>query len=619
MYPDVTTYTGQLRKLEAYVRANPESAHARFVLAYQYLCEGHDENAVAQLKQVVKLQPGDTLSAQLVAQYQPAGGASRPAAPPRPPRRASRASWPASGSATPAKGAKIALAIQDDGRFAWTTSGPGKPATTIAGTSTLADGVLTLADQGGQNGALAGNVVWQDADHFNFRLVRRTAGRPGAELRPLNLDGARSSGRGAESVGCRSVPLPRSEWSIGYVLPRKVPGPGRRGGRVPSGRHREIRDERRVLRRVERPGCFGVLLWGCPVGHSRVRSDHEGRNARGYRPAAAAASGRPPVPLAPGDGADLPDRDEPGRGRPAPDRGGHRLPRPLGHPARPARRGPAGVLAGVHPAVDQHPDDRDPGRRGRPRLHDRREQGHQAHAAPDGGRALALRQQDAPGLAEDAAVPLATGPRGEPGERKRRRAGRLPVAVRDVPHVHRRLQEGRPRRGRQLPGPDRRPRPGPTDRGQGAGGQAQGGPRPVHLRDLPGPPGLLGRHPAGGPGPQGGADHGGEAGRGRAQGAMALQPGHGPVAGPALRGLRVEAHRPRAGGDRAQGRGTRVRARARPVAPSPGPRRAQVSGQPRGSVLAGRVSDPRGGPARPARRPGVPARRRGAGPSASGP
>ena len=44
-YPDVDTYTGQLRKLEAYVRSNPNSAHARFVLAYQYLCEGHDENA----------------------------------------------------------------------------------------------------------------------------------------------------------------------------------------------------------------------------------------------------------------------------------------------------------------------------------------------------------------------------------------------------------------------------------------------------------------------------------------------------------------------------------------------------------------------------------------------
>ena len=67
MYPDVATYTRQLRNLEAYINANPKSAQARFVLAYQYLCEGHDDNAIAQLKQVVKLQPGDTLSAQLIA------------------------------------------------------------------------------------------------------------------------------------------------------------------------------------------------------------------------------------------------------------------------------------------------------------------------------------------------------------------------------------------------------------------------------------------------------------------------------------------------------------------------------------------------------------------------
>ena len=50
MYPDVETYTGQLRALEAYVKANPDSATARFVLAYQYLAEGHDPEAIAQLK-----------------------------------------------------------------------------------------------------------------------------------------------------------------------------------------------------------------------------------------------------------------------------------------------------------------------------------------------------------------------------------------------------------------------------------------------------------------------------------------------------------------------------------------------------------------------------------------
>ena len=49
----------------------------------------------------------------------------------------------------------------------------GQAPATIAGTSTFAGGVLTLADQGGQNGAL-GKVSWQDPTHFNFRLDGRT-------------------------------------------------------------------------------------------------------------------------------------------------------------------------------------------------------------------------------------------------------------------------------------------------------------------------------------------------------------------------------------------------------------------------------------------------------------
>ena len=153
------------------------------MLAYQYLCEGHDENAVAQLKQVVKLQPGDTLSAQLVARSQPPGAPRRP--PPRRPGRPPAVDGKLAGrwTATPAKDANIALAIQDDGRFTWATSGPGKPPMTIAGTSTFADGVLTLADQGGQNGALAGNVAWQDADHFNFRLAGAPPTDPGLNFR----------------------------------------------------------------------------------------------------------------------------------------------------------------------------------------------------------------------------------------------------------------------------------------------------------------------------------------------------------------------------------------------------------------------------------------------------
>ena len=183
MYADVDTYTAQLRALEAYVRSNPDSAQAHFVLAYQYLAQGHDPEAIAQLKEVVRLQPGDTISAQIIAAFQPSGGS------PTPPAEASPAAAPVfegklagTWAASPAQDAKIALAIQDDGAFSWTANGPGKPPMNIAGKSTFADGTLTLAAQGGQNGALVGQVAWKDADNFTFRLVGGPPNDPGLKF-----------------------------------------------------------------------------------------------------------------------------------------------------------------------------------------------------------------------------------------------------------------------------------------------------------------------------------------------------------------------------------------------------------------------------------------------------
>jgi hypothetical protein len=183
MYPDVDTYTVQLRALESYVRANPDSAQGHFVLAYQYLAQGHDPNAVAQLKEVVRLQPNDTISAQIIAAFQPAGGTAPP------PAEAAPSAAPAvegklagSWTAAPAQDAKITLAIQDDGAFTWTATGPSKPPVNIAGKSTLTGNTLTLTAEGGQNGALVGQVAWKDADNFTFRLVGAPASDPGLKF-----------------------------------------------------------------------------------------------------------------------------------------------------------------------------------------------------------------------------------------------------------------------------------------------------------------------------------------------------------------------------------------------------------------------------------------------------
>jgi tetratricopeptide (TPR) repeat protein len=80
LYPDEDTYTRQLRALEEHVRKAPDSAEARFVLAYQYLVLGSKDEAVKQLKEVVRLQPQDKLSAALVkALTTPDAAATSPA------------------------------------------------------------------------------------------------------------------------------------------------------------------------------------------------------------------------------------------------------------------------------------------------------------------------------------------------------------------------------------------------------------------------------------------------------------------------------------------------------------------------------------------------------------
>jgi cytochrome c-type biogenesis protein CcmH/NrfG len=66
LYPDEDTYTRQLRALEEQVRKTPDSAEDHLVLAYQYLVLGRKEPAVAQLREVARLQPKDKLSAALL-------------------------------------------------------------------------------------------------------------------------------------------------------------------------------------------------------------------------------------------------------------------------------------------------------------------------------------------------------------------------------------------------------------------------------------------------------------------------------------------------------------------------------------------------------------------------
>jgi tetratricopeptide (TPR) repeat protein len=180
LYPSIDVYTQQLRALEAYVTQNPKSVGSRFVLAYHYMTQGHNDEALAQLKGIVQLNPNDTLSAQLITQLSPPSDNSAP-----PPSTTTTAATPAAKAgkiegtwkASPAKQTSINLNVRDDGTFTWKVDTNGK-AQDIVGNWSLAGGILTLA-QNDNGGALVGNVTWPSETQFNFRALGAPPSDPG--------------------------------------------------------------------------------------------------------------------------------------------------------------------------------------------------------------------------------------------------------------------------------------------------------------------------------------------------------------------------------------------------------------------------------------------------------
>ncbi len=183
LYPSIDVYTAQLRALEQYCNDHPDSASARFVLAYHYLTAGHTDAAAAELKEVLAIQPQDQLSAQL---YQMLAGTpdTTPApstdAAPSPaaeaPAAVAEGKLPGTWTASPAQGQTITLTVQPDDHFVWSFDDQGKTQK-FEGISTYGDSILTLVQQGGAT--LVGQVAWQTPDRFQFKLMGGGPGDPG--------------------------------------------------------------------------------------------------------------------------------------------------------------------------------------------------------------------------------------------------------------------------------------------------------------------------------------------------------------------------------------------------------------------------------------------------------
>jgi len=190
-------YTEQIRALEDFVRANPESAQAHFLLGYHYLTQGHGDAALGQVRAVTKLKPDDKLSAQLLKQLEKAKGealakrgdplaaplAEAPAVAPaaeapgdadadaEPVVAAREGKLEGTWTAKPSDDSTITLDLTKDGKFAWKVDGRGE-SRQFEGVRATGNGLLTLVRDGdAPQPPMVGRVSWTDDDHFTFKLI----------------------------------------------------------------------------------------------------------------------------------------------------------------------------------------------------------------------------------------------------------------------------------------------------------------------------------------------------------------------------------------------------------------------------------------------------------------
>jgi predicted Zn-dependent protease len=131
LYPDVATYTGQLRALEDRCRQDPKAAAPRFVLAYHYLVTGHKDAAVAQLKEVLVTEPVDRVARRLLASLTGTPPAPEPTTTRAVPDRDGAAGRPPSVDLVgrwrgERDGATFNLSLDGRGRFVWQAARQGK-------------------------------------------------------------------------------------------------------------------------------------------------------------------------------------------------------------------------------------------------------------------------------------------------------------------------------------------------------------------------------------------------------------------------------------------------------------------------------------------------------------
>lgn len=176
LYPNARIYTGHLRVLEEFCNANPRATSARFVLAYHYLTAGHADAAAEMFRQVVRLNPRDSLSAQLLASLTGVGVSQVAQLQPLRSQRIDNQYLVGNWTATRDDGSTFNLTLRNDGAFRWEYSQYGNRQQ-LVGSYTLDDGMLVLQQDG--QPAMVGQIIPLAGNRFVFKLTGGDPNDPG--------------------------------------------------------------------------------------------------------------------------------------------------------------------------------------------------------------------------------------------------------------------------------------------------------------------------------------------------------------------------------------------------------------------------------------------------------
>lgn len=184
-YAEADRYTGQLRKLEDYVLANPDAPEPHFLLGYHYLVGENLEEAYAMFDRVSTLQPRDTVASQLKALLADSAPDTAPENGEEAiPMEADKASitveslhgiW----KAKSAEDKSITLSLTAIGTFTWDYEGA--TGEVLGGEwSVDEDGLLVLAATDVQ---MVGDISLNDDGSLHFLLAGSPEGDPGLTFR----------------------------------------------------------------------------------------------------------------------------------------------------------------------------------------------------------------------------------------------------------------------------------------------------------------------------------------------------------------------------------------------------------------------------------------------------